>query len=67
MSTTQARKALSFLKLQNRVDPDDEDAFPLASADAVVEEDEIVVWEWDFETLQVFWKGEREVSNALSA
>jgi hypothetical protein len=32
-----------------------------------VEEDEIVVWEWDFGTLQVFLKGEREVSNALSA
>jgi hypothetical protein len=32
-----------------------------------VEEDEIVVCEWDFGALQAFLKGEREVSNALSA
>ena len=47
-------------------DNGEKDDIPLASADAVVEED-VVLWEWHFSKLKSFLKGEREVSNALSA
>lgn len=44
-----------------------DESLPLASADAMVEEDGITVWEWDFEKLKNVLGSEREVSNALSA
>jgi hypothetical protein len=44
-----------------------ESASAAATADAIVDDDEGVAWVWDFEELRMYLKGEREVSNALSA
>lgn len=39
----------------------------MATADAVVESNEVVAYVWDFVSLRDYLKGEREVRNALSA
>ena len=39
----------------------------MATADAVVESDEVVAYVWEFESLRSYLRKEREVRNALSA
>lgn len=58
---------LAFLNYKFGEEESDDKTLPLASADAIIEENEILVWEWDFTELKSFLEGEREVSNALSA
>ena len=59
---------LSFLSYSFKLDCETcGEACPLATADAEVEENGAVAWEWSFERLKHFLANERETSNALSA
>ena len=57
---------LAFLNYEYGKDSE-ASSLPVASADAVVETEDTIVWEWEFSDLKEFLEGEREVSNALSA
>jgi hypothetical protein len=58
---------LAFLTYSLAYDEHGNKVPPLATADAIVEGDGAVVWEWSFSELKEYLKNHREVSNALSA
>jgi hypothetical protein len=58
---------LAFLSYSLDYDEHGNKVPPLATADAIVEGDGAVVWEWSFSELKGYLRNHREVSNALSA